>query len=62
MELLVRSNDAYGAQLECGGERLRAAIGLSGIGVKRAEGDGLTPVGVFRFETYFFAPTGLRAP
>jgi L,D-peptidoglycan transpeptidase YkuD (ErfK/YbiS/YcfS/YnhG family) len=62
MELLVRSNDAYGAQLECGGERLRAAIGLSGIGVKRAEGDGLTPVGVFPLRNVLFRADRVARP
>jgi L,D-peptidoglycan transpeptidase YkuD (ErfK/YbiS/YcfS/YnhG family) len=47
MELIVRRSGPHEAVLECDSGAFRAATGLGGIGIKRAEGDGITPVGVF---------------
>jgi len=47
MEFVVRPNGAHQAVLEGHGTTRRAAVGTGGIGTKRAEGDGITPVGLF---------------
>lgn len=39
-----------------GGRRLPCAVGCGGIGVKRREGDGITPVGRHRLETVLARP------
>lgn len=50
-----------------GGRRLPCAVGRGGIGVKRAEGDGVTPLGRHRIEAVLArrdrpgAPAGARA-
>ncbi len=48
--VVVRAVGRRGAQqgwLLYGGQKHRCAFGRNGIGVKRREGDGITPVGVF---------------
>jgi L,D-peptidoglycan transpeptidase YkuD (ErfK/YbiS/YcfS/YnhG family) len=47
MELIVRANGRRRALLECGRVACRAAMGSAGIGIKHAEGDAITPAGVF---------------
>lgn len=42
-----------------GGRRLPCAVGRGGIGVKRAEGDGITPVGRHRIEALLYRPDRL---
>ena len=66
MDLIVRRDGAREAILLCGHDRLRAAIGIGGIGVKRSDGDGVTPTGVFpprlvlyRADRLACPPTGL---
>ncbi|HEU0222264.1 MAG TPA: L,D-transpeptidase family protein [Paracoccaceae bacterium] len=43
-----------------GRRHLPCAIGRSGIGAKRAEGDGITPRGAWRVEAVWFRPDRLR--
>lgn len=45
-----------------GRRRLPCAIGRGGIGAKRAEGDGKTPVGCHRIEIVLARPDRLRVP
>jgi L,D-peptidoglycan transpeptidase YkuD (ErfK/YbiS/YcfS/YnhG family) len=62
MELVVRSNRSRQAVLECGGHRFRAAVGARGIAAKRAEGDGITPTGVFPFRNVLYRADRLARP
>lgn len=62
MNLDVRRDGASGAVLQCGRDRYRAAIGSGGIGVKRAEGDAITPVGTFALRRLLFRADRIRLP
>jgi len=62
MELIVRQDGATGAVLNCGQRSFRAAVGAGGIGVKRAEGDGITPVGVFPLRKVLFRADRITVP
>ncbi len=62
MELIVRQDGATGAVLHCGQDHFRAAVGAGGIGVKRAEGDGITPVGVFPLRKVLFRADRITLP
>ena len=44
------------------GRRFPCATGRGGIGIKRAEGDRVTPVGRHRIEAVFWRPDHGRAP
>ena len=46
--------DRWGARF--GGRRFPCAVGRGGIGVKRAEGDGVTPAGRHRIEAVLYRP------
>jgi len=61
MDLIVRRRGA-GAVLQCGRDRFRAAVGVNGIGVKRGEGDGVTPVGTFPLRSVFYRADRLACP
>jgi L,D-peptidoglycan transpeptidase YkuD (ErfK/YbiS/YcfS/YnhG family) len=50
----------WGARL--GGRRFPCAVGRGGIGVKRAEGDGVTPVGRHRIEAVLRRADRMRPP
>jgi L,D-peptidoglycan transpeptidase YkuD (ErfK/YbiS/YcfS/YnhG family) len=62
MDLIVRRMGTGEAILHCGHNRFRAAIGAGGIGVKRREGDGVTPVGVFPPRLVFYRVDRLACP
>jgi L,D-peptidoglycan transpeptidase YkuD (ErfK/YbiS/YcfS/YnhG family) len=62
MDLIVKRNEAGEAILQCGSERFRAAFGVGGIGIKRKEGDGVTPVGVFSFRMVLYRADRLARP
>jgi L,D-peptidoglycan transpeptidase YkuD (ErfK/YbiS/YcfS/YnhG family) len=47
MNLIVTSTGGHSALLDWGHGARRAATGHSGIGDKRAEGDGVTPIGMY---------------
>jgi L,D-peptidoglycan transpeptidase YkuD (ErfK/YbiS/YcfS/YnhG family) len=61
MDLIVRRMGAE-AILHCGDDRFRAAIGVGGIGVKRSEGDGVTPIGVFPPRLVLYRADRLACP
>ena len=61
MELSV-SRAATGVVLQCGRDLFHAAVGSGGIGVKRAEGDGITPVGTFPLRRLLFRADRIRLP
>ncbi len=44
------------------GDDYRCAVGRGGIGVKRGEGDGVTPIGRFPLRRVFFRPDRLEPP
>ena len=47
--------------IDIGQIRLRCALGRAGLGVRKREGDGITPVGIYRLEkAYFRADRGRR--
>lgn len=62
MNLDVRRDGATGAVLHCGQDFYRAAVGVGGIGVKRAEGDAITPVGTFALRRLLFRADRIRLP
>ena len=61
MNLTVTSG-RDGAWLDWGAGRKRAAIGLSGIGVKGGEGDGITPRGSFPVREIFYRADRVARP
>src|SRR5689334_16926551 len=62
MDLIVRRDGAREAILHCGHNRFRAAIGAGGIGAKRSEGDGVTPIGVFAPRLVLYRADHLARP
>jgi L,D-peptidoglycan transpeptidase YkuD (ErfK/YbiS/YcfS/YnhG family) len=62
MELIVARDGATRAVLRCGQDRFRAALGSGGIGVKRGEGDGITPVGIFPIRRLLFRADRIKLP
>ncbi|MEM6438266.1 MAG: L,D-transpeptidase family protein [Pseudomonadota bacterium] len=52
--------DRTGARMD--GRRMVCAVGRGGVGVKAGEGDGVTPVGVWRLEQVLFRADRLAAP
>jgi len=62
MKLNVRRDGTTGAVLHCGQDFYRAAVGVGGIGVKRAEGDRITPVGAFPLRRLLFRADRIRLP
>jgi L,D-peptidoglycan transpeptidase YkuD (ErfK/YbiS/YcfS/YnhG family) len=62
MDLIVRRHGAQEAILQCGRDLYRAAIGMGGIGFKRREGDGLTPVGTFPLRLVLYRADRLAHP
>ena len=62
MELLVRPDPALGATLHWGAGKKRCAVGKGGIGTKLAEGDGITPVGVYPIRNVLYRSDRLTRP
>jgi L,D-peptidoglycan transpeptidase YkuD (ErfK/YbiS/YcfS/YnhG family) len=61
MKVIVTPDGARHALLDWGRGPRRAAIGRGGIGAKRAEGDGITPVGTFPFRRILYRADRLAA-
>jgi L,D-peptidoglycan transpeptidase YkuD (ErfK/YbiS/YcfS/YnhG family) len=62
MELIVRSKGPREAVLDWGHTARRAAIGARGIGVKRMEGDGITPSGTFSLRRLLYRADRIAKP
>jgi len=62
MNLDVRRDGTTGAVLHCGQDSYRAAVGVGGIAVKRAEGDAITPVGTFALRRLLFRADRIKLP
>ena len=62
MELHVRPNGSHEALADWGRGARRAAIGSGGIGVKGAEGDAITPAGVFPIRSVLFRADRIARP
>lgn len=62
MELCVRPDTVLGAVLDWGSGARRCAVGRSGIGEKRKEGDGVTPVGRFPIRRVLYRADRLKRP
>ena len=62
MELIVRASSRHEALLECGLLAHRAAMSAAGIGIKRAEGDGITPAGVFPLRRVLYRADRMKRP
>ena len=61
MGLLVRAHHPH-AVVECAGNLFRAAVGRAGIGIKRGEGDGVTPAGSFPLRTVLYRSDRIARP
>ena len=59
---LVVSYSPEGAVLDWGAGPRRCAIGPAGIARKAAEGDGITPLGVFPLRQIFYRPDRIAKP
>ncbi len=62
MELVVTPHGPREAIVQRGAAPFRAAIGAGGIGLKRAEGDGITPVGVFPIRKILYRADRIARP
>ena len=62
MNVIVTPFGANEARLDWGNGARRAAIGRGGIGVKRGEGDGVTPVGTYPLRRLFYRADRLAEP
>ena len=61
MDLRVTAG-ADGVVLDWGQGPRRAAVGPTGIGVKRGEGDGITPIGAFPVREIFYRADRIAKP
>lgn len=61
MDLILRCHKD-GAWLDWGAGKRRAAIGPAGIGIKRGEGDGITPQGIFAMREIFYRADRIARP
>jgi len=59
---LTVTTGADGAWLDWGAGKRRAAIGPGGIGIKGAEGDGITPRGTFPVREIFYRADRIAKP
>ena len=59
---LTVTTGADGAWLDWGAGKRRAAIGPGGIGIKGAEGDGITPRGAFPVREIFYRADRIAKP
>ena len=62
MNVIVTPNGGHQAQLDWGKGARRAAVGRSGIGVKHAEGDGLTPIGTYPLRRLLYRADRVTRP
>jgi L,D-peptidoglycan transpeptidase YkuD (ErfK/YbiS/YcfS/YnhG family) len=62
MNLIVTKTGAHEALLDWGQGARRAAAGRSGIGDKRAEGDGVTPIGTYKLRRLLYRPDRVGVP
>src|SRR5947207_15125540 len=62
MELSVRREGERKAVLQCAADTFRAATGSGGIGPKKAEGDGVTPIGVFPIRRVLYRGDRIARP
>ena len=62
MNLIVTRNALGLPVLQCGADVFRAAVGSGGIGIKRGEGDGITPVGVFPVRRVLYRSDRIARP
>ena len=62
MELIVRRDGVHSAVLQRAADTFRAAVGSGGIGAKKAEGDGVTPVGVFSIRRILYRGDRIACP
>jgi L,D-peptidoglycan transpeptidase YkuD (ErfK/YbiS/YcfS/YnhG family) len=62
MDLRVRPDAVLGAVLDWGAGARRCAVGRAGIGEKRREGDGITPVGRFPIRRVLYRADRLERP
>lgn len=62
MNVIVTRTGAHTASLDWGGGARRAAVGRSGIGDKRGEGDGVTPLGVYPLRRLMYRADRVAAP
>lgn len=62
MEIVVTPNGPQEAVVDCGSSRFRAAVGSAGIGRKRSEGDGVTPIGTFALRKVFYRADRIARP
>jgi L,D-peptidoglycan transpeptidase YkuD (ErfK/YbiS/YcfS/YnhG family) len=56
MDIKVRRHPDWGAVLNVGTSSVRCAVGRGGIGHKRSEGDGISPIGSFQLRRVYFRP------
>jgi L,D-peptidoglycan transpeptidase YkuD (ErfK/YbiS/YcfS/YnhG family) len=62
MELSVSQDGATRAVLRCGQDHFPVAVGSGGLGVKRAEGDCITPLGIFPVRRLLFRADRIKLP
>lgn len=58
----ISSHEILGQACDWGDGARRCAVGRSGIGEKRKEGDGITPLGIFPVRYVLYRPDRLSAP
>ena len=58
----ISSHEILGQACDWGDGVRRCAVGRSGIGEKRKEGDGITPLGIFPVRYVLYRPDRLSAP
>ena len=62
MDFSVRPDAALGAAFDWGTGPRRCAVGRSGIAIKRHEGDGVTPVGIWPLRYVLYRADRLERP
>jgi len=62
MEFVVRTDADIGPVFDWGAGPRRCAVGRSGIGEKHAEGDGVTPIGIWPVRYVLYRPDRVSVP
>ena len=60
--IVVTDNNKYIAKLFYSNKKTKCLVGFSGIGIKKREGDGITPRGIFLFNSIYYRHDKVKKP
>lgn len=60
--IVIKNNNKYTAKLFYSNKKTKCLVGFSGIGIKKREGDGITPKGIFLFNSIYYRHDKIEKP